>query len=91
MFTLSADKDILSASVIFINGGVPFLCNNPSAAAAVQELEAAGVAVLVCGTCLKHYGLEEKLPVGKISNMYEILGGWKSRQGDHPMTVTLLV
>ena len=31
-----------------------------------------GVEILTCGTCLKHLGLEDKLQVGAVSNMYEI-------------------
>ena len=31
-----------------------------------------GVELLTCGTCLKHLGLEDKLQVGSVSNMYEI-------------------
>ena len=31
-----------------------------------------GVEILTCGTCLKHLGIEDKLQVGSVSNMYEI-------------------
>lgn len=39
----------------------------------LRELEAQGVEILTCGTCLKHYGLEEALSVGSVTNMYEIV------------------
>ncbi len=29
--------------------------------------------ILTCGTCLNHYGLGEKLAVGAVTNMYEIV------------------
>ena len=32
-----------------------------------------GVEVLVCGTCLDYFGLKDKVAVGTVSNMYEIL------------------
>ena len=35
-------------------------------------LEEQGVEILTCGTCLKHYGLMEKLMVGKVTDMYTI-------------------
>ena len=35
-------------------------------------LEEEGVEILTCGTCLKHYGLMEKLMVGKVTDMYTI-------------------
>ena len=31
-----------------------------------------GVEILSCGTCLDFYGLNERLKVGIISNMYDI-------------------
>ena len=31
-----------------------------------------GKQVLLCGTCLNHFGLEEKVAAGEISNMYAI-------------------
>jgi len=35
-------------------------------------MEAQGVEVMTCGTCLNHYGLTEKLAVGSVTNMYVI-------------------
>ncbi len=35
-------------------------------------MEEEGVQILTCGTCLKHYGLMEKLMVGKVTDMYTI-------------------
>ena len=36
-------------------------------------MEASGVEILTCGTCLNHYGLTEQLKVGSITNMYTIV------------------
>ena len=36
-------------------------------------MEARGVEILTCGTCLEHYGLTEKLAVGSVTNMYTIV------------------
>ena len=35
-------------------------------------LEALGVEILTCGTCLNHYGIADKLRVGQVTNMYVI-------------------
>ena len=40
----------------------------------LQALIDKGVKVLVCGTCLNYYGLAERLKIGTVSNMYDILG-----------------
>ena len=36
-------------------------------------MEAQGVEILTCGTCLNYYGLSEKLQVGNVTNMYTIV------------------
>ena len=38
----------------------------------LKALEAEGVEILTCGTCLNFYGLTEKLQVGTVTNMYVI-------------------
>ena len=35
-------------------------------------MEAQGVQILACGTCLNYYGLTEQLAVGSVTNMYAI-------------------
>ena len=39
----------------------------------LKSLESQGVEILTCGTCLNFYGLSEKLQVGSVTNMYEIV------------------
>ena len=39
----------------------------------LRKLEAQGVEILTCGTCLNFYGLTEKLAVGGVTNMYAIV------------------
>ena len=39
----------------------------------LKALEAEGVKVLTCGTCLDFYGIKDKLAVGSVTNMYEIV------------------
>ena len=36
-------------------------------------MEAQGVTIKTCGTCLDYYGLKDKLQVGTITNMYDIV------------------
>jgi sulfur relay (sulfurtransferase) complex TusBCD TusD component (DsrE family) len=36
-------------------------------------MEAQGVRIRTCGTCLNYYGLTEKLAVGEVTNMYSIV------------------
>ena len=39
----------------------------------LKALEAAGVEIQVCGTCLNFYGLTDQLKAGTVSNMYDIV------------------
>jgi hypothetical protein len=39
----------------------------------IRGLEQLGVEVLVCGTCLNHFGIQDRLAAGSISNMYAII------------------
>ena len=39
----------------------------------LKLLESEGVTILTCGTCLDFYGLKEKLAVGSVTNMYDIV------------------
>jgi selenium metabolism protein YedF len=67
------DVDNLPSHIIFIHNGVNLLKNGTKTVEAVQELEALGVTVLACGTCLDYFGLMDGIGCGKVSNMYDIL------------------
>lgn len=67
-----AKQDRLPETVLLYNGGASLSCEGSDSLEDLRELEAQGVEVLTCGTCLNHYGLAEKLAVGSVTNMYEI-------------------
>lgn len=51
----------------------PLTCEESPALEDLRSLEAQGVEILTCGTCLKYYGMEDKLKVGDVTNMYTIV------------------
>ena len=65
-------QDALPEAVIFYNGGAHLTCEGSPALEDLKSLEAEGVTILTCGTCLNFYGLTEHLAVGGVTNMYEI-------------------
>ena len=65
-------QDELPATILFYNGGAKLTCENAPTLEDVKSLEAQGVEILTCGTCLNHYGLADKLQVGGVTNMYVI-------------------
>lgn len=75
-YTISEGED-LPKSILFMNGGVKVPTLNEQAIEHLKSLQDKGVELLVCGACLNFYGLEEKLAVGKISNMYDITNAMK--------------
>lgn len=66
-------QDELPSAVLFYNGGARLTCEDAPTLEDLKSLEAQGVEILTCGTCLNHYGLTEKLQVGSITNMYAIV------------------
>ncbi len=59
--------------VVLVNSGVKLAVTGSPALADLAELAAAGVTVLVCGTCLNHFNLLEKKEVGETTNMLDIV------------------
>lgn len=68
-----AENDVVPKTVVLVNSGVRLACGEAPTVAALQRLEAKGVEVLACGTCLNYFGLTESLKVGRVSNAFEIL------------------
>ena len=59
-------------SVVFFNSGVFLTAEGSSAIDDLKKLEAAGTNILSCGNCINYFGLQGKLAVGSIADMYGI-------------------
>ena len=70
--TLSQFKNEISHA-IFVNAGAKLAVEGSPVLEQLRQLEGLGVQVLVCGTCLNHFGIKDKLAVGSVSNMYAII------------------
>lgn len=66
-------QDELPQTMLFYNGGVHMTCEDSPALEDLKTLEAQGVEIMSCGTCLNYYGLTEQLKVGTVTNMYVIV------------------
>ncbi|MEI8216483.1 MAG: sulfurtransferase-like selenium metabolism protein YedF [Eubacteriales bacterium] len=60
-------------TLIFLNRGVFLTTEDSTVVESLRTLEAEGVEILSCGTCLNYYKLTEKLIIGTVSNMYNIV------------------
>lgn len=63
----------LPRSILFYNGGATLTSEGSDSLDDLKELEAQGVEIMTCGTCLDYYGLKDKLCVGTVTNMYSIV------------------
>jgi selenium metabolism protein YedF len=59
--------------LVFLNSGVKLTVEGAETLPAIRQLEAQGVSVLVCGTCLNHFRLLEQKRVGETTNMLDIV------------------
>ena len=59
-------------TILLYNGGAFLSCEGSDNLEDLKTLEAQGVEILTCGTCLNHYGIGDRLRVGSVTNMYEI-------------------
>ena len=66
-------QDALPETIVCYNTGAYLTCEDADTLEDLKSLEAEGVNILTCGTCLDFYGIKEKLAVGSVTNMYEIV------------------
>ena len=64
--------DELPETILFYNGGATLTCEGSASLEDLKSLEAQGVEILTCGTCLNYYEMSDKLRVGEVTNMYTI-------------------
>jgi len=65
--------ETLPKAILFYNGGAHLTTEGSASLEDLRSMEAQGVEIMTCGTCLNFYGLTDKLAVGKVTNMYSIV------------------
>ena len=66
-------QDQLPDTILCYNTGAYLTCEGADTLEDLKLLESEGVTILTCGTCLDFYGLKERLAVGGVTNMYDIV------------------
>jgi selenium metabolism protein YedF len=66
-------QDQLPDTILLYNSGAFLSCEGSDSLDDLKLLEANGVEIMTCGTCLNFYELSEKLAVGSVTNMYDIV------------------
>ena len=72
-FYAVSQMDALPARILFYNSGVFLTTEGAETIEDLKAMEAQGVEILSCGTCLDYYQRKDKLLVGEIGNMYDIV------------------
>jgi selenium metabolism protein YedF len=65
--------DRLPDTILFYNGGVTYTTEGTPSLEDLRAMADQGVEILSCGTCLKYYGLSDKVVIGGVTNMYDIV------------------
>jgi selenium metabolism protein YedF len=68
------DLDTMPDIMVFYNTGVRLTAADSDVIDDLKSLEAKGVVMLVCGTCVNYFEIKDRTAVGSISNMYDIAG-----------------
>jgi hypothetical protein len=65
--------DPLPDIILFVNSGINLTTEGSDVLEALRKLDAQGVDLATCGLCLDFYEKKEKLKVGRVTNMYEMV------------------
>ena len=60
--------------ICFYTDGVKLVCEGSPALLGLKLLEGMGVRLVICKTCLEHFHLTDKVAVGEVGGMNEIVG-----------------
>jgi intracellular sulfur oxidation DsrE/DsrF family protein len=80
-FRLIHEHDLLPAAICFYTEGVRLVVEGSPVLDTLAALEAKGVRLIVCSTCLNYLGLNDMLRVGIVGGMTDILEAqWKAEK-----------
>jgi selenium metabolism protein YedF len=72
IYTLT-EMDELPSTILFYNSGARLTVEGSDSIEDLKILQENGTEILTCGTCLNFYGIQDKLSIGEVSNMYTIV------------------
>ena len=70
---LLIENNWLPAAICFYTEGVKLVVEGSPLLGRLSEIEQKGVRLILCSTCLNYFGLSEKVRVGIVSGMPDIL------------------
>ena len=71
--TMLQENGLYPGAICFYAGGVRMVVEGSPVLDLLQSLEANGVRLIICSTCLQYYKLAEKVAVGIVGGMNDIV------------------
>jgi len=79
--TMLDDNDMLPGIICFYTDGVKLVVEGSPVLDVLKSLEAKGVRLVICNTCLKYSDLTDKVQVGIVGGMHDIImAQWQARK-----------
>lgn len=72
-FKLLVENNIFPAAICFYGNGVKLVVNGSPVIDSLKSLEAKGVRLVACSTCLNYYNLVDQVQVGIVGGMTDII------------------
>lgn len=72
-FKLLDENEVLPAAICFYTDGVRLAVSGSPVLATLKSLEAKGVRLILCSTCLNYFNLADQVQVGIAGGMTDIL------------------
>jgi len=72
-FKLLNENEVLPAAICFYTDGVRLAVSGSPVLETLKSLEAKGVRLILCSTCLNYFNLTDQVQVGIIGGMTDIL------------------
>lgn len=72
-FKLLDENNLLPAAICFYTNGVRLVVEGSPVLDSLKSLEAKGVRLILCSTCLNYFNLVDKVLVGIVGGMTDIL------------------
>jgi sulfur relay (sulfurtransferase) complex TusBCD TusD component (DsrE family) len=70
---LNLDAATLPAKIVFYTDGVKLACDGSPVIDILRALQARGVELILCSTCLDYFGLRDRVQVGIVGGMPDII------------------
>ena len=70
---LNLEANMLPAKILFYTDGVKLACEGSPVIDTLRTMNDRGVELILCSTCLDFYGLREKVAVGIVGGMPDII------------------